>query len=286
MTAHAEIRVMTTADVAGCDELRRLAGWNQTVADWRRFLRLSPAGCFVAEQGGDLVGSVTTIAYGVVIGWIGMLLVHPDFRGRSIGKALLTCAIEHLQGAGIQCIKLDATPKGEPLYRSMGFREEWALSRFEAGGIEVGSEAPFGRGIRDATVSDWQRLIELDAEAFGTERGELMRELGASARRVYVAEENGVLRGYGMVRTGSAANYLGPVAARSKEAGVELLNVLLHEAAGRPVYIDVPERNEAAIDWLYTRFKPQRTLLRMFFGAANQRGDVTKYFGLADPAVG
>ena len=42
------VRVMTTADIPLGERLTQLAGWNQTEADWHRFLALSETGCFVA----------------------------------------------------------------------------------------------------------------------------------------------------------------------------------------------------------------------------------------------
>src|SRR5580704_1065850 len=44
------LRRMIEADLIAIDELRRLAGWNQTPEDWRRLLQLEPDGCFVAVQ--------------------------------------------------------------------------------------------------------------------------------------------------------------------------------------------------------------------------------------------
>ena len=48
------LRQMTDSDLQAADELRRLAGWNQTLEDWRRLLWLEPRGCFVAAQEGKV----------------------------------------------------------------------------------------------------------------------------------------------------------------------------------------------------------------------------------------
>ena len=39
-----QIRGLTEADLAGADELRRIAGWNQTINDWRLLLSFDPHG--------------------------------------------------------------------------------------------------------------------------------------------------------------------------------------------------------------------------------------------------
>ena len=115
------LRQMTEGDVPAADELRRLAGWNQTLEDWRRMLRLEPRGCFVAVQNGEVVGTVTTTTHGQALAWIGMMLVHPEHQRRSIGTRLMRLALEYLQGRGVKCVKLDATPAGRPLYEKLGF---------------------------------------------------------------------------------------------------------------------------------------------------------------------
>src|SRR5438128_6261242 len=67
------VRPMTLADLGLGLRLRQQAGWNQTAADWARFLSLEPEGCFVAEEDGIAAGTVTTCVFGPVA-WIGMML--------------------------------------------------------------------------------------------------------------------------------------------------------------------------------------------------------------------
>ena len=91
---------MTAADVPLGLRLREQAGWNQTEADWRRFLDLQPDGCFVAELDGAAVGTTTTCVFGRVA-WVGMVLVAEPARGRGVGAALLGAALAdpHRPGA-------------------------------------------------------------------------------------------------------------------------------------------------------------------------------------------
>ncbi len=87
---------MKRADIPAEMRLKDLAGWNQTEADWERFLDASPDGCFVAEAAERVVGTSTTIVYEGRFAWIGMVLVDPEFSRRGIGAALLDRALEHL----------------------------------------------------------------------------------------------------------------------------------------------------------------------------------------------
>src|SRR5207244_5594839 len=110
--------------------LKDLAGWNQTEADWERFLDACPDGCFVAETAGRVVGTSTTIVYEGRFAWIGMVLVDPEFRRRGIGAALLDRALEHLDSARVPAAKLDATPEGRPAYEPRGFVAELEIERW------------------------------------------------------------------------------------------------------------------------------------------------------------
>ncbi len=60
------VRVMVEADIPAGMRLKHVAGWNQTYADWQRFLALQPRGCFVAVKGSQVVGTVTTCLFDVV----------------------------------------------------------------------------------------------------------------------------------------------------------------------------------------------------------------------------
>src|SRR5215475_4319142 len=127
------LRRLQQSDLPAADELRQLAGWNQRPKDWRRLLSLEPDGCFVAVHNGSVVGTVTTTTYGLALAWIGMMLVHPDQRRKGVGTRLMRHAIEYLRGRGIECIKLDATPAGRPVYEKLGFISEWTLTRCQRG---------------------------------------------------------------------------------------------------------------------------------------------------------
>jgi GNAT superfamily N-acetyltransferase len=276
---------MCSADLLHADTLRQIAGWNQRPADWQRFLDLSPRGCFVAEAAHHIIGTVTTIQYDRKVAWIGMLLVDPNFRSHGIGKALLTHAIEHLQSEHIPSIKLDATPLGESLYRKMGFRDEWALTRYRA--VVSGRLDEVVGPVLDLTNENAHQAIELDAQAFGIRRPELIESLLLSAKEALAITNARELDAFGLLRSGSVADYLGPVVARTKVAATEIILELCRRAGDRPVYWDIPMPNEAALALAKKLgFQAERPLLRMYLGRNDHPGDVAKYLGIADPSLG
>ena len=102
---------------------------------------------FVALMDDDLVGTITTTSYGTELAWIGMMLVHPDFRRRGIATALMKAGLDYLRGGGVRCMKLDATPAGQPVYEKLGFQPEWSIER----GIEQVLHS-----IANGTVQDYR----------------------------------------------------------------------------------------------------------------------------------
>jgi hypothetical protein len=131
------------------------------------------------------------------------------------------------------------------------------------------------------------RMTELDTEAFGVQRPELLESLFSSARHAVGIAEGGNFCGFGFLRSGSVADYLGPVAARTVSAATRVILELARRSIGRPLYWDIPSPNKAAPAIAQElRFSAERPLLRMYLGRNVHTGDVQKYFGIADPSLG
>lgn len=81
----------------------------------------------VAEREGAIVGHVVadvTPNHGRDIGHIKDLAVHPDARGRGIGRTLLRSALARLRGGGVAVVRLEVRESNEvarSLYADEGF---------------------------------------------------------------------------------------------------------------------------------------------------------------------
>jgi ribosomal protein S18 acetylase RimI-like enzyme len=281
------LRLLTRADLPFADSVAALAGWNQTPDDWKRFLATEPDGCFLAEWNGAPAGTATTTVYGPELAWIGMVLVHPDYRRRGIGSALLQRCLEYLRGRGVRCIKLDATPAGRAVYHGLGFQDEWTLRRWAGQRARPSATTPEA-GLRPWQTTDASRVASLDAAAFGISRQRLLTTLGQQSLSGLVVEsEAGRLAGYGLLRPGSQALYLGPVVAESSEAGIRLVEGLLARTERQTVFWDIPDLNAGAVSWAAANgFTVQRPLTRMFLGENLAPGNPRQQFALAGPEIG
>ena len=280
------LRALRPGDLPFADSLRATVGWNQTLVDWQRFLAMEPEGCFLARWDGVPVGTATTLRYGSEVAWIGMVLVHPDHRRRGIGRALLNHCIAWLQERRVRCIKLDATPAGKQVYDALGFKDEWTLARWEHAGLQVAK--PSEARVRAWDASDTRLSGSLDAVAFGVSRERLAEALARQSRLALVLETApGHMAGYGLIRSGSRATYLGPIVATSDKVGLQLVQALLANSPGEGVFWDIPDTNFAAVDSARQHgFSQQRMLTRMYLGENSAPSNPRQQFALAGPEVG
>jgi len=258
-----EIRVMTGGDLDFGGRLSEHAGWNQTTADWRRFLALQPTGCFVAELEGQLVGTVTTCVFDQV-GWIGMMLVDPAARRQGVGRALMKRSIEYLDSLEATSIRLDATPMGEPLYTSLGFKYQYRLSRFTGNPVlPKDFTSP-----EDSQSPDWQAIAAFDEVLTGYSREKLLNRFGKEPNvHAFVVQEGSEILGYACSRPGRLLPYVGPCMASSDATGELLLQQTLHQYSGQSIIMDVPNDNCQATEAVRSfGLKPVRDLVRMCRG--------------------
>ena len=281
---------MADTDVPFADRIRAVAGWNQSLQDWQRLLRHDPHGCFVAEWNGHLAGTATTTTYSKDLAWIGMVLVDPDVRRRGIGTALLVRCIEHLRQSGVGCIKLDATPLGTHVYGPLGFVSEWSLSRWQTTELAAHPariDAASAPGTRPLDSSDVACVADLDASAFGVARNRMLSMLAAQSQTRVRRDGAGRIVGYGMLRPGQRAHYLGPMVAEDESSGIALADDLLGGIPGQPLYWDIPDANQAAIRVARRHgMQRQRTLARMYLGENTRPGRPAAQWAIAAPEIG
>jgi GNAT superfamily N-acetyltransferase len=255
------VRPMTVADLPLGMRLSARAGWNQTEADWRRYLRLQPDGGFVAELDGSPVGTAVAFVFGPVA-WVAVVLVDEAVRGRGIGTALMREAVAFLDGRGVRSVRLDATPLGRPIYEKLGFVAEYALARYDGvlpAAVESVSE------VEPVAAGGLLKVLRLDWDVTQTNRIGLLTRLFDEAPELFRMVRRGDdLLGFLAARRGANATQLGPCVAREESVGRLLLADARQRFAGERVFIDVPLPNVAAARAVEALgLTVQRPLLRM-----------------------
>ncbi|OYW16752.1 MAG: hypothetical protein B7Z55_13930 [Planctomycetales bacterium 12-60-4] len=258
------IRLFTVEDLPFGLHLSRQAGWNQTENDWRRFLALQPDGGALAECDGRPAGTVFVIAFGHVA-WIAMMLVEASRRGQGIGRALMEQALLTAESFGARSIRLDATPLGQQLYETLGFRSDFHLTRY-GGKLHKAIAAQPSEMFVDDVPPHAQAAVPLDARCSGADRRRLIDALLTETPGWGVTRD-GVLQGFCAHRPGSHAVYIGPAVADG-ESGAAVLQAAFRHFAGETAIIDIPDNHMAARELAVSHgLSAQRPLLRMTRGA-------------------
>lgn len=282
------LRIMTEQDVPDGMRLNTLSGWNQTAADWNRFLDNSPRGCFVMEHDGKVVGTATTICYENRFAWIGMVLVDPEYRNQGIGTELLRKTIEYLADAHIVTMKLDATPLGRPLYTKLGFVDEYEIERWilkRPSGIVLTTPSAMCAPLSEVQM---EQILRLDKELFGADRSFLLRSLFDETPEFAMAVwEDGLPQGYAFGRCGLFADHLGPWMAKSRAAAGKVLQGFLTKSSRETVIADCMKSNSIAVELLGAcGFDPSRPLTRMVRGPNIYPGEPESFCAILGPEFG
>lgn len=279
------IRPMEVRDIRAGLELCRLSGWNQLEEDWRLFLCDPNGGGSVVVRDGEIAGTVTVLRYGMKFSWLSMMLVHPDARRGGLGRRLMATALEGL--AGETCVRLDATPLGEPLYRGFGFTDEFELVRAKVTGITGGAWAR-SEDVRPIERSDLGEVFARDREIFGADRSAVLTSFYRRAPELAWSVRRGrALAGYCFGRPGHLYRQLGPVVAYDMGAAADLVALCIAVAPGQELAIDAPCLVPEWIGWLESAgFRVERRFLRMYRGQAHGSGIAAAQFAIAGPEFG
>lgn len=277
-----QIRKMTTSDIPEAMVLKDAAGWNQVPEDWLGYMELEPSGCFVGQVGERVVSSATALSYDSAFGWIGMILVAPDFRRRGYATRMMEATIEYLESKQCHTQRLDATEAGAQVYRKFGFTEETIVERWvrspEAGLSNMNTESE----SLPIAVDELAGLSAWDADAFGASRRTLLAWYLRNSAPSLCSKMDSSLRGFAMGRGGSRAYQLGPLVAEDHETASRLATDFLDQIPSEAVIADVSRDNSRAIELLEDLdFVPNRRLIRMFRGNSPPVGYTERVYFLA-----
>jgi Acetyltransferase (GNAT) domain/Acetyltransferase (GNAT) family len=278
------IRNMTGADIASGLRLCRASRWNQLESDWSLFLKLSPAGCRVAEKNGTVVGTVATLRYQGRFSWLSMVLVSPDERRAGIGTRLLYEGLALLDDE--RCIRLDATAAGRQLYMQHGFVDEYPIARFTTG-ADPARIVPRTGNVRPIRHQDLAAVFDQDREIFGADREPVLRSLFARSPECAWIAARSDIQGYCFGRPGFLFQQLGPIVAQDENVARELVAQCLTLKSGERFAIDAPQHCPSWLEWLKSiGFTEERSFMRMHRGENRYPGRPECVFGVVGPEFG
>ncbi|ARJ21331.1 GNAT family N-acetyltransferase [Bacillus sp. ISL-8] len=198
----------------------------------------------VVNEREELIASAAIILYGETLASIGMVIVHLDYKGRGIGKIITDLCVKSVLTQ--TPIMLIATDEGKILYEKLGFRAVSYVSKYICNSYNanyhcVGNE----EYIVNYEERDLEEIIQIDKDAFGTNREEFLKYRMIQSEQCIVtkdAQQN--VLGYGISIQTPKNKIIGPVVAKNDEMAMRIVHHLAREHHGK-LRIDVPEGKEA-----------------------------------------
>lgn len=245
-------------------------GWNPGLDDLPAFHASDPQGFLMAFAGERPIASISVVRYGESFGFLGFYIVHPEHRGQGAGMAIWQAGMAHLEA---RTVGLDGVVDQQENYRKSGFVLAGRNVRF-AGPPPAPLPRQNGINTRPAGPSDIAAITAYDRPFFPGDRAGFVRQWIAPdrpARRIcHVAEEDGSLQGYGVIRVCREGYKIGPLFAETKQAAEALFSSLCRNASrDGPVILDVPDDNLMAVSLAEDLgLKPAFETARMYRGPA------------------
>lgn len=224
----------------------RAEGWNPGLADAGAFWAADPQGFWGMEYEGRLIGGASTVVYEGGLGFVGLFIVVPEFRGRGWGGRFWDFFIGQLQSR--------VGPEGgAALDGVFAMQAYYARSGFEFTHRNLRMEGIGRRGRVDSSVCvlgdvSFEELVEFDARYFGTRRPDFLRLWMRPRDGSALAWRNDLgLQGYGVIRRCQSGFKIGPLFAATPEIADALFGALSNTAVGEPLFLDIPEINPGAV---------------------------------------
>jgi ribosomal protein S18 acetylase RimI-like enzyme len=283
MTRPVLVRTMTRAEVGLAADWAAAEGWNPGLQDTVAFHATDPGAFLIVLRGDEPLACISVTRYGADFGFLGFYIAHPSARGQGFGIQVWRAGMERLAGRNVG---LDGVVAQQDNYRKSGFRLAWRNVRYEGSWTDVNTHDP-GITILDASTIQFDWISALDRRFFPAPRdGFLSLWISLPGHRARVALRDGKIVGFAVARPCRRGAKIGPLYADGAGCALALLAALDTPSLQRPVIIDVPETNKAAVKLVESlSFSPAFETVRMYTGPAPAI-DIGHLFGVTTFELG
>jgi ribosomal protein S18 acetylase RimI-like enzyme len=220
--------------------LKLAAAENWVAESWEFDFLLSnfSQGCFAARgDKGETVGFVTSLLHNRS-GWIGNLIVTPEYRGKGIGERLFSKALDALRSADVETYWLTASQSGRKLYEKYGFRSIDTILRWVGNGQEQHT-ADDQHGDNDTSILS---VGDIDSAAWGDRRHSLLAATAGRGRVLFYKT------GFLVIQPGIKAKQFGPFSALDAGGAEQLLESAIRSIESGTIFlVDTPVSNRPAV---------------------------------------
>jgi GNAT superfamily N-acetyltransferase len=238
-----EIRQMTREEMDIAIDWAAKEGWNPGLNDDDCYFSSDPNGFFIGLLGDEPIATISAVKYGDSFGFLGFYMVKPEYRGKGYGIQIWNAGLEYLEGLNLG---LDGVVEQQENYKKSGFRLANRNIRFEGIG---GGKPPDNAEIVELATLPFEAIETYDRPFFPANRAQFTRQwISQPACHALGIMQNDKLSGYGVMRKCLNGYKIGPLFADTPDLAESLFLALKSKiTSSDPVFLDVPEVNQAAV---------------------------------------
>lgn len=252
------VRPMTKDDLKIALSWAASEGWNPGIDDVNNFYIADSGGFLIGELNGNPISCISVIRYNANFNFIGIYIVTPEQRKKGFGLKTWQEAFKLIPN---QSAALDAVLAQVSTYQKFGFKPAHSHLRYQ--GIITGKILS---DMVDLKTIDFDQLCRYDNRYFPSYRPHFLSTwINQPHGQGYTIISDGDLLGYGVIRKATDGFKIAPLFAENQDIAEKLFLSLATYAEGSPIYMDVPDINQAAISLVESyQMKPMFECVRMY----------------------
>ena len=260
-------------------------GWNPGPNDIDVYWATDAEAFYGYFHEGSLIAGGSIVSYNKAFGFMGFFIVKPEYRSLGIGRKLWYQRRDALLSRLDKdaSIGMDGVVDMQAFYQKGGFEIAFRDIRYE----KVGMQFSLDKNISSISEDDISSILAYDKQCFGFSRPQfIIPWLKLPDNRTFKYLENGKLKGFAIVRKADKGYKICPLFADNKDIAKELYKACLNSVVAEPLYIDIPEINQGAIE-LIKEFKADYVFecARMYYGKA-PHVELDKVYGITTFELG
>lgn len=277
-------RDINEIDVGSLHALSVAVGWPHRPKDWD-WLRQFGRGIAVVDSIGRVFGSAMWFPYGQDVAMIGLVITTPRSQAQGNARWLMEQVFEECRGRNLY---LNSTRAAHNLYVSLGFANEATVWMHQGTVASSLPNLPAPNGdLIEAGIDALGEIIELDTQAFGWKREELISAL-VPISTIQTLRRDGKIVGYSICREFGRGHVIGPVVASNDDDALQLIAVHLRNLKGQFARIDTRETGPLVNFLRASDFQVAERVTTMSRGRLllNRKAGEPWVYGLAGHALG
>lgn len=279
------LKKLNKSDLTTLISWASIEGWNPGKNDTEVFWNTDPNGFYGFYDNDKLIAGGAIVSYNKEYGFMGLFIVHRDYRSKGIGRKLWHLRRDYLINRlnTNASIGMDGVLNMQPFYNRGGFNIAFRDERYEF----TSTVLPCSSNVSLINHEDFEDINTYDSIYFGCQRTVFLKNwLQMPDSKAIQYSENNKILGYAVIRKAETGYKIGPLFANNKKIAEELFKSCLSMAPNNSIFLDIPTVNPNAVS-LVKKYKGKYVFecARMYYGEI-PKIDVNNIYGITTFELG